>query len=68
MRLADYLLVGAIGLLLAASVILAALSGQPFYGTSFYGLPLGTYSTRAGLLAVAVVGLVRLVQVLFRRS
>ena len=39
------------------SVLFALLNGNPFMGTNYYGLPIGTYST-AGLLLVGALGLV----------
>ena len=50
-----YVLFGLVVIGLALTVMGAALSGQPFYGLNYKGLPLGAYSTLAVLALAAVV-------------
>ena len=50
-----FLLVGLVVVGLVLTVVSAAISGQPSYGVSYKGLPLGTYSTLAVLVLAAAV-------------
>ena len=43
---------------LVLTVLSAAISGEPFYGVSYKGLPLGTYSTLTVLVLAAVFAIV----------
>ena len=65
-------LVGLVMVGLVLTVLDAAISGQPFYGVNYKGLPLGTYSTLACLVLAGVfaliAGIMRLLAVARRRS
>ena len=57
---------------LVLTVLHATISGQPFYGMNYKGLPLGTYSTLACLALAGAIGLfagiMRLLAIVRRRS
>jgi|SRR5579859_4452691 len=53
-----YVLMGAVFIGLALTVIAAAHTNHPFYGINYKGLLLGTYSTLAVLVIAGVVGVV----------
>ena len=52
------LLVGLMIVGLVLIVLHAAISGQPFYGVNYKGLPLGAYSILACLALIVLFGLV----------
>ena len=67
-RMAGYGLVGLIIAGLALGVLAATISNHPFYGTSYWGLPLGTYSSLAVLAVIAAVGLTWAIRLMLRGS
>jgi hypothetical protein len=67
-RVIGYFLVALIFCGLALTVLTALRDNQPFYGRNVYGLPIGTYSVAAMFAIVLIIGLVWLVQRLWRRA
>ncbi len=65
-RAVGYGLVGLVMAGLAITVIAAAVSNHSFYGTNYWGLPLGTYSSLAVLMVVAAVGLIGAIRLVRR--
>jgi hypothetical protein len=57
-KVAGYILVALVVGGLVATVVVAAMHGQPFYGRNYMGLALGTYSTLAMFGLAAIIGFI----------
>ena len=53
-----YVFVGLVVAGFVVQVVVAWLKGYAFVGESYWGLPIGTYSTAAVIVAVALIGMV----------